>query len=164
MQCEIARQFFEMMALIASEQKVPREYGGTPLYHAELGLLDQIEEFPESNVSALSSRCGVTKSAVTQLSARLMEKGLIERYQSPRNKKERFFRLTDAGRQARQAYAEENQKAAGAMRRYLCGLSAEEKKTIVSFMAMMKTYIPVGAFPCHCQTGGSACFLQKEKG
>ena len=164
MQCEIARQFFELMSLIASVQKVPREYGETPLYHAELVLLDQIGESPGSNVSALSARCGVTKSAVTQLGGRLMEKGLIERYQSPQNKKERFFRLTGAGEQVLRAYAEENRRAAEAMQRYLCGLSAGEKETLLRFMEMMKTYIPVGAFPCRCQTGGSACCLQNEKG
>ena len=127
MQCEIARQFFEMLSAIAAEQKIPREYcGGYVLYRAEINLLEKIEEYPESNVSMLSVKSGVTKSAVTQMSIKLLEKGLIERYQSPKNKKEKYFRLTPAGQEARKGHAEYNQKAADQIRSYLCSLNSEE--------------------------------------
>ena len=62
MQCEISRQFFELLDRIAAEQKIPLECGGQLLYRAELELLEQIQNYPDSNVSTLSLRAGVTKA------------------------------------------------------------------------------------------------------
>ena len=122
MQCEIAKRFFEMLAAVSAEQKTPVEYGdGQALYRAEISLLEKIDEYPAANVSALSARSGVTKSAVTQMSAKLTEKGLIEPYQNPGNKKERYFRLTEAGRKARgpNPTARRRRKCAGICARWI---------------------------------------------
>lgn len=65
---------------------------------------------------------------------KLCEKGLIETYKSPHNKKEKYFRLTPEGEEAKRQYEELNRKAAANMRAYLCALSIDEKKTIMDFM------------------------------
>lgn len=164
MQCEIARQFFDMLTAITSEQKIPREYTpGQVLYHAEIDLLEKIEANPASNVSTLSVKSGVTKSAVTQMSRKLLEKGLIETYQDPKNKKEKYFRLTRSGKAVREKHAEYNRQAADKMRAYLCSMNAEHKKIIVEFLSMMKTYMPMCAFACRCTQTGVPCFLAEEK-
>lgn len=99
MQCEIARQFFDMLTALSAQQRIPREYSaGQTLYQAELLLLEKIDAYPEANASALSARCGVTKSAVTQMSGRLVEKGLAAAYRCGANKKEKYLRLTSEGR------------------------------------------------------------------
>ena len=166
MQCEIARRFFEMLTAISAEQKVPRAYsGGGILHQAEISLLEKIDEYPASNISVLSQKSGVTKSAVTQMSMRLLDKGLIERYQSPGNKKEKYFRLTEAGRAARREYAEYNRAAAEEMRNYLCSLNETDKKAILKFMDMMTKYMPVHTFPCQCGAQGRPCYPAiEEKG
>ena len=162
-QCEIARQFFETLDAVTSEQNIPREYsGGQTLYRAETELLELIERYPAANVSMLSEKFGVTKSAVTQISARLLDKGLIERYKSLKNKKERYFRLTEAGRRIRAEYADRNQKAADLMCRYLCSLNGEEKKIILSFMKTVRSCIPLSAFPCRCGEQRQACLLTEQ--
>ena len=164
MQCEIARKFFEMLNAITSEQKIPREYScGQLLYHAETDLLERINEYPKSNVSMLSAESGVTKSAVTQMSAKLCDKGLIERYQSPANKKEKYFRLTEAGHEVRKKHEEQHKNAADDMRDYLCSLQGDKKRIILEFMDKMKKCMPVCAFPCQCGTPGKPCFLATEE-
>lgn len=164
MQCEIARQFFEMLSAITSEQKIPREYTeGQVLYHAEIDLLEKIEAHPASNVSTLSAKSGVTKSAVTQMSGKLLEKGLIEKYQDPKNKKEKYFRLTESGRAVREKHAEYNRQAADQLRTYLCSMDAEHKKVIMEFLSVMKKYMPMCAFACRCTQSGTPCFLAEEK-
>lgn len=164
MQCEIARQFFEMLGAITAEQKIPREYcGGHVLHRAELELLEKIDEYPAANGSALSAKSGVTKSAVTQICARLMEKGLIERFQSPANKKERYYRLTEAGKRAREAYAEGSRAASEQLQSYLCSLGEGDKRAIVTFISMMKRYAPVCSFPCRREAEEKACFLAEQK-
>lgn len=160
MQCEIARQFFEMLHVITAEQKIPREYCGEHvLYRAEIELLNKIDENPAANVSTLSGKCGVTRSAVTQMSARLLEKGLVERYQSMSNKKEKYFRLTNMGRRVREEHDEYNKIAADKLRHYLCSLGENDKRAIVLFMEMMKQYVPLCSFPCGCAWKDTACFL-----
>lgn len=134
-QCEIARQFFEMMQAIAAEQKTPRDYGtGELLFHSELDLLEKIFENPQQNVSDLAALCDVSKSAITQLCNKLLEKGLIEKYSLEKNKKEKYFALTQQGETVRALHAQYRQKAAQEMRAYLCALDGQAKKTILSFL------------------------------
>ncbi len=40
----------------------------------------------------------MTRGAITKLTKKLMEKGIIESYQKPDNKKEIYFRLTKQGK------------------------------------------------------------------
>lgn len=91
-QCEIARQFFEMMQAIAADKKTPRDYGtGELLFHSELDLLEKIFENPQQNVSDLAALCDVSKSAITQLCNKLLEKGLIEKYSLEKKQKGKIF-------------------------------------------------------------------------
>lgn len=161
--CEIARQLFEMLDAVKSEQKIPLEFeSGLTLYRAEIDLLEMIGEYPGANVSMLSAKSGVSRSAVTQIGAKLADKGLIERYQAEGNKKERYFRLTDTGRSVRAEYAVQNQEAADKLYQYLCTLDKEEKKTILSFMERIRSCIPVGAFPCRCKSKNNVCFMKDQ--
>lgn len=166
MQCEISRLFFEMLSAITTEQRMPREYcGGQVLYRAELNLLEKIDQYPNLNVSKLSEKSGVTKSAVTQMTVKLLGKGLIVRYQNPANKKEKYFRLTEEGRKVRNVHAQYNRMAAEELRSFLCSLNEDDKRVIVKFMEMMKQYMPLCAFPCRCAAEEKACFLaEKRKG
>lgn len=123
------KKFFDMIGEIFAEQKQPVDCGGKfRLYRSEINLLELIGSCPDANVSELSARSAVTKSAVTQISVKLCEKGLIETYKSPHNKKEKYFRLTPAGLEAKAQYEEMNKQAAAKMRSYLCALSIEEKR------------------------------------
>lgn len=161
MQCEIARQFFEMFAVIAAEQRIPWEYCNKyVLYHAEIDMLEKINQNPDWNISTLSKKSGVTKSAVTQISGKLAEKGLIEQFQSPGNKKEKYLRLTEAGQQVLIQHTERTQMAARELQNYLCSLNDNEKNTILQFMDMMKRYVPICSFPCRQKENNKdSCFL-----
>ena len=78
MQCEMARQFFDMLTVIKAKQKIPKEYAdGQVLYNAEIKLLEKIYQYPQANISILSVKLGETKSAVTQMSIKLFDKGVI---------------------------------------------------------------------------------------
>lgn len=165
MQCEISRNFFDMLGEIFAEQKQPLDCGDNlKLYRSEINLLELIGSCPESNVSELSAKSGVTKSAVTQISVKLCEKGLIETYKSPHNKKEKYFRLTADGENAKKQYEDMNKQAAAKMRAYLCALSVNEKKTIMDFIKKAKEYMPVCSFNCSCgEENSTPCLAAEEK-
>lgn len=165
MQCEISKRFFDMLGEIAAEQKQPLNCGGQLLHRSEINLLQLIESCPDSNVSALSEKSGVTKSAVTQISVKLCEKGLIETYKNPHNKKEKYFRLTNMGKNAKKQYEELNKNASMKMRGYLCALSTEEKKTIMEFIQKAKEYMPLCSFNCYGEEINKApCLAALEEG
>lgn len=163
MQCEMARQFFDMLTVITAKQKIPKEYAdGQVLYNAEIELLEKIYQYPQANISILSVKLGVTKSAVTQMSIKLLDKELIEKFQDSKNKKEKYFRLTNEGKKARETYMAHHDQALNEMRAYLCSLNENDKNTILTFMKMMKQYMPVYTFPCQCGTNQNSCCLAAE--
>ncbi len=164
MQCGISQCFFDMLGEIFAGRRQPVDCAGQSLHRSELRLMQLIGEAPQLNVSELSERAGVTKSAVTQMSGKLCEKGLIDARKNPHNKKEKYFCLTQSGRSALDAYENANRRAAAGMREYLCALSADEKKTIMDFMKTAREYMPSFSFSCRCEEGGGASCLSAGEG
>lgn len=63
----------------------------------ELHVIQAIGNSMSMNVTSIAQQIGVTKSAISKITARLIKKELIERYQLEDNQKEVFFRLTRGG-------------------------------------------------------------------
>ena len=59
--------------------------------------IEAIQELNEPNVRRLTEALFMTRGAVSKLTKRLEQRGLIESYKNPDNKKEVYFRLTEAG-------------------------------------------------------------------
>jgi len=90
MECKLVGNLFDVIAMITDEQRSPQKYSESHLlYHAEMSLIDAIYEHPDANARMLSEIMGVTQGAITQMTAKLSEKKLIERYKMPGNKKDR---------------------------------------------------------------------------
>ncbi|AWB46077.1 MarR family transcriptional regulator [Paenibacillus sp. CAA11] len=66
---------------------------------SEVHCIEYIERNVDPNVTKLAQSLYMTKGAISKLTKRLMEKGLIECYQKPDNKKEVYFRLTEQGKE-----------------------------------------------------------------
>ncbi len=65
---------------------------------SEVHCIEYIGKTPDSNVTELAESFYMTRGAISKLTKKLMSKGLIESYQSPDNKKEIYFRLTEHGK------------------------------------------------------------------
>lgn len=65
---------------------------------SEVHCIEFIEKNVDSNVTKLAESMYMTKGAISKLTKKLIEKGLIEDYQKTNNKKEVFFKLTQQGR------------------------------------------------------------------
>ncbi|BCZ45714.1 MarR family transcriptional regulator [Clostridium gelidum] len=64
---------------------------------SEVHCIEYIGGNVDSNVTKLAESFYVTRGAISKLSRKLIEKGIIESYQKPDNKKEIYFRLTTQG-------------------------------------------------------------------
>jgi DNA-binding MarR family transcriptional regulator len=65
---------------------------------SEVHCIEYIEKNADSNVTKLAESFYMTRGAISKLTKKLIEKGLIESYQKSDNKKEIYFRLTEQGR------------------------------------------------------------------
>ncbi|GAA0071139.1 MarR family transcriptional regulator [Clostridium sardiniense] len=65
---------------------------------SEVHCIEYIGRNIDSNVTKLAESFFMTRGAISKLTKKLIEKGLIESYQKQDNKKEIYFRLTDQGK------------------------------------------------------------------
>lgn len=64
---------------------------------SEIHCIEYIGKSEDSNVTKLAETFYMTRSAISKITKKLIEKGLIDSYQKPDNKKEIYFRLTEQG-------------------------------------------------------------------
>jgi DNA-binding MarR family transcriptional regulator len=65
---------------------------------SEVHCIEYISKNADSNVTILAESFYMTRSAISKITKKLIEKGLIESYQKPDNKKEIYYRLTEQGK------------------------------------------------------------------
>ena len=64
---------------------------------SEVHYIECIGRNVDSNVTKLAESLYMTRGAISKMTKKLIEKGIIESYQKPDNKKEIYFRLTEQG-------------------------------------------------------------------
>jgi DNA-binding MarR family transcriptional regulator len=119
-----------------------RHYGeGVAATPAEAHLVTAIHNHPEANTIRLARIMGFTKGNISLRTAKLCEKGLIEKYNKNHNKKEIFYRLTAKGRALFDAHArfhaEQNRRI---YQKYL-SFSQEEKGFLCGFLREYAAYL-----------------------
>jgi DNA-binding MarR family transcriptional regulator len=65
---------------------------------SEVHCIEYIGRNVDSNVTKLAESFYMTRGAISKLIKKLIEKGIIESYQKPDNKKEIYFRLSEQGK------------------------------------------------------------------
>ena len=64
---------------------------------SEVHCIEYIGGNEDSNVTKLAEAFYMTRGAISKMTKKLIEKGAIESFQKPENKKEVYFRLTEKG-------------------------------------------------------------------
>ena len=106
---------------------IPKSYGTEMTFHRlDIHLIHTIGMNPGINVTELSRKHAITKSAVSQAVKKLEKRKLVERFQSPENKKEILFRLADKGRVAFDAHRSYHANSEQKYIEELAGLTEEE--------------------------------------
>lgn len=96
---QLIESFYQITGKINKQRNNLISFEGTePLNTAAIHLIDVVGKHPEFNVTQIAEVLGNTKGAVSQMTAKLVHKGLIERRQSEANEKEITFVLTESGR------------------------------------------------------------------
>ncbi|TQK75250.1 MarR family transcriptional regulator [Brevibacillus sp. AG162] len=85
----------------------------------ELHVLQEVGGRDRVNVTTIAQHIGVTKSAISKITVKLLKKGLLERYQLEDNQKEVFFRLTAVGEMVNEIHESYHQRLEIDMYRFL---------------------------------------------
>lgn len=100
----------------------------------ELHVISEIGSNARVNVTTIAQKIGVTKSAISKITVKLLKKGLLERYQLEDNQKEVFFRLTKVGELVNSIHDSFHAKLENDMIRFLDRYSKEELAFVSRFI------------------------------
>lgn len=96
---EVIKEFRNLFNKMASLNKQKMEVILKDYKPSEIHCIEFIGENIDSNVTKLAESFYMTRGAISKLAKKLIEKGYIESYQKPDNKKEVYFKLTTQGKE-----------------------------------------------------------------
>ncbi|AYF06505.1 MULTISPECIES: MarR family transcriptional regulator [Bacillus] len=96
---QVMNGFRELYNKLVWLNKDKMEEGLKGFKSSEVHCIEYIENNADSNVTQLAEAFYVTRGAISRMTKKLINKGLIESYQKSENKKEIYFRLTEQGKE-----------------------------------------------------------------
>lgn len=101
---------------------------------SEVHCIEYIERNVDSNVTKLAETFYMTRGAISKMTKKLMEKGLVESYQKPDNKKEIYFRLTEQGKVIYKIHEELHKEFQERDKAVFEQITVEQFESMLSFM------------------------------
>jgi DNA-binding MarR family transcriptional regulator len=134
----ITERVFRLVNIANASEKKPRDFGiGHVLFRAEIHTIEAIVNHPDCNASDLALRLGITNGALTQIIAKLRDKGLVDQYNFPDNRKEIYFRLTGEGLLAQKGHALFHARMNKTIGNYLDSLDPSARAEIGVFLDLL---------------------------
>lgn len=125
-------RMFEVFNLI---NKKPKEYvPGLVLYFSEIHMIEAIGRHPDSKLTEIAQTLNITKGTASKTIAKLVDKGLVSKYQLEKNKKEVYFRLTEMGQLAFDGHYQYHESRSADIDREFDSYSPEDQKLILDFI------------------------------
>lgn len=111
-----------------------REYiSGEKLYLREMHFLVFVGENQELTMSEIAEKMNVTQGAATQISSRLLKKGLLCKQKSHSDKRYSVISLTESGKKAYEEYLKYGKKRSKQIAACITDFSEEDIKTILRY-------------------------------
>lgn len=107
----------------------------------EIEVIEHIALIPQANVTKLAAASFMTRGAISKLTKKLLEKSIIERYQTPENKKEIYFRLTKEGEKIRKIHTDLHQRFLERDQEVFTPMTEEEYDTIFRFIGRYRHHL-----------------------
>lgn len=131
---KLSYTFLRIVYKLFELEKKERYYGtDQPLHEAEIHMIKCIEENEGIHVTGLADRLGVTKGAVSQIIAKLTQKGMIIKDTDPKNLSRLLISLTDKGKIAYENHERVHEKYEELFNDLLKGESEENRKFLKRF-------------------------------
>lgn len=108
---------------------------------SEVHCLSVIEALEEPNATQIASAMQVTRGAVSKIIKKLADKHVIEVFQKPVNKKEKYIQLTPLGAEIEQAHQKAHHAWQQRDTQFLQSIQADEQAVVSSFLTRFNHYL-----------------------
>lgn len=116
----------------------------------DIHTLDYIGKTKDPNVTKISNYLHITRGGSTKITKKLMEKSLIESYSSEENKKEKYFKLTEEGRDIYSKHEKSHELAEEEDSKIFDQFNSDEKKVISKFLVALKDNLKRNTWEFKC--------------
>ncbi len=141
---DLVSKIYQVMGIMICESKVSRKYGTAhKLSYADITLLKCVDHYRGARAGDLSRYMGITNGAVTQFAKKLEAKGYLYPYQNEDNKKEVYYRLTEAGMIACKGYEAYYSKSRKLLEDYVRNLECDVREKISGLLDVLLQSIDV---------------------
>jgi DNA-binding MarR family transcriptional regulator len=135
----LAETLVRILNKYVENQKRPRRYGLEELlYPAEIHMIMLIGNNPNTGVTELAKKAGITKGAVSQIAKKLGIKGLIKKKKHPDNARMAILELANKGKVAYYYHEKLHDDIDKELYTYLAGLSPAKLKALESFFVLFE--------------------------
>lgn len=108
---------------------------------AEAHLVESVHNHPDANANELARILGYTKSNLSLRTAKLCDKGLIQRYNKDGNRKEIYYRVTPRGQALYDAHARFHLDLNRPIYQKYLSFSADQKTFLCGFLKEYADYL-----------------------
>lgn len=138
---QVMTRFRDVFNKMAWLNKSRMEDGLKGYKSSEVHCIEFIEKSEDSNVTKLAESLYMTTGAISKLTKKLLEKGLIESYQKPENKKEIYFRLTEQGKEVYHIHEELHKEFQERDKAVFAQVSEEQFDSMLRFIEKYSTHL-----------------------
>ncbi|HDR7737718.1 TPA: MarR family transcriptional regulator [Bacillus thuringiensis] len=131
---QVMNGFRELYNKLVWLNKDKMEEGLKGFKSSEVHCIEYIENNADSNVTKLAEAFYVTRGAISRMTKKLIQKGLIESYQKSENKKEIYFRLTEEGKEIYKIHEDLHKEFQERDKAVFEQVTEEEFDSIISFV------------------------------
>ncbi|MFB4338680.1 MarR family transcriptional regulator, partial [Bacillus sp. BR_16] len=131
---QVMNGFRELYNKLVWLNKDKMEEGLKGFKSSEVHCIEYIENNADSNVTQLAEAFYVTRGAISRMTKKLIQKGLIESYQKSENKKEIYFRLTEEGKEIYKIHEDLHKEFQERDKAVFEQVTEEEFDSIISFV------------------------------
>ncbi|MDA2451210.1 MarR family transcriptional regulator [Bacillus cereus] len=131
---QVMNGFRELYNKLVWLNKDKMEEGLKGFKSSEVHCIEYIENNADSNVTQLAEAFYVTRGAISRMTKKLIQKGLVESYQKSENKKEIYFKLTEQGKEIYKIHENLHKEFQERDKAVFEQVTAEEFDSIISFV------------------------------
>jgi DNA-binding MarR family transcriptional regulator len=136
---KLSESWIRILNKMDEVEKRPQDFGsGDPLYYSEIHTIMAIGMHKVINVTNLAGYLGISKSAISQMIARLVSKDLVEKYRDPDNDKEIRLRLTPRGTIAYLGHEQHHAKIYANLQQKLGPVTKEQFLLLTKFLTAIE--------------------------
>ncbi|WFD10243.1 MarR family transcriptional regulator [Tepidibacter hydrothermalis] len=104
----------------------------------EVHAIDYIGRTENANVTKITNHLKITKGGVTKITKKLMLKEYISSYQTEENKKEKYFNLTEKGKEIFEKHKTLHMESIKRDKKIFENFDENEKEVISNFLDILK--------------------------